>query len=678
MVLSPGIYQQVDDAARQPISRGGRNCWRIAHADRVAFLIDGADYFAAFAAAAERAQESIFIVGWDVDSRVCLGPDGMNGELPGELGGFLNALVSRRQRLRVYILGWDFAIIYALEREPFPSFNPRWRSHRRIHFSLDGMHPGGASHHQKIVVVDDAIAFVGGIDMAIRRWDTPEHCAHDPRRVDPRGQPYPPVHDVQMAVDGEAATALAALVRERWQRATGGRWRSRQRGRGDPWPPGLMPDLRDVEVAIARTQPAYNSYPEVREVEALHLDAIAAARRSIYIEAQYFTSTVIAEALRQRLLEPGGPEVILVLPRVASGWLEQTTMGVLRARLLKQLQGADRFGRLRVYYPVVPDLDHRSINVHSKVLVVDDALVRIGSSNLANRSMGLDTECDLTIEAAGKTRIARAIARFRDRLLGEHLGVPPEMVAGMAAAKASLIAAVEELRSGGRTLEPWRDEVPRWLDQVIPDGDLVDPARPLDAKRVLEHYIPEDERRFGGRRLMRSVIFLLILVGLAAAWRWTPLATWLDVDAVADWATALQSNPIAPLVVIGAHIVAGLVLVPVTFLITVSAMAFGPWLGITYWLFGCLGSAMLTFAIGRLPGHDTVRSIAGSRIDRLSRRLARHGLLGVLTVRVLPVAPFTIVNIVAGASHIRVRDFALGTLLGMLPGILPLTLFGVI
>jgi phospholipase D1/2 len=74
MVLSPGIYQPVDDAARQPILRRGRNCWRIAHAERVAFLIDGADYFAAFAAAAEWVQESIFIVGWDVDSRVCLVP----------------------------------------------------------------------------------------------------------------------------------------------------------------------------------------------------------------------------------------------------------------------------------------------------------------------------------------------------------------------------------------------------------------------------------------------------------------------------------------------------------------------------------------------------------------------------------------------------------------------------
>jgi phospholipase D1/2 len=286
------------------------------------------------------------------------------------------------------------------------------------------------------------------------------------------------------------------------------------------------------------------------------------------------------------------------------------------------------------------------------------------------------TECDLAIEATGKTRVARAIGRFRDRLLGEHLGVSPEIVAGMAAAKASLITAVEELRSAGRTREPWRDEVPKWLDQVIPNGDLVDPARPLDAERVLEHYIPEDERRFGRRTLIRSAIFLFILAGLAASWRWTPLANYLDVDVIADWATALQYHPIAPLAVIGGYTVAGLALVPVTFLMTVTAMAFGPWLGIIYWLFGCLGSAMLSFAIGRLLGHDTVLSIAGSRSDRLSRQVACHGLLGVLTVRVLPVAPFTIVNIVAGASHIKVRDFALGTLLGMLPGIFLLTLFG--
>ena len=321
--------------------------------------------------------------------------------LPGELGWFLNALVSHRQRLHVYILNWDFSVLFALEREPLPKLKFGLRSHRRVHFRLDGHHPIGASHHQKIVVVDDAVAFVGGMDLAIRRWDTPDHCVDDPRRVDPAGELYPPVHDIQMAVDGQAAAALGELARERWRHATGQRIGAVHEGKSDPWPRFLTPDFEHVAVAISRTQPTYNGNAEVREVEALYLDAIAAARRSIYMEAQYLTSTALGTALAKRLAESGGPEVVLILPRDGAGWLEQSTMSVLRARLLRQLRSADHFGRLRVYYPAVPGLGDGCINVHAKVLVVDDTLVRIGSSNLSNRSMGLDTECDLGIEAGG-------------------------------------------------------------------------------------------------------------------------------------------------------------------------------------------------------------------------------------------------------------------------------------
>ena len=308
---------------QQGILAEGRNCWRLARAARAAFLIDGAAYFAAFAAAAEQAQESIFIIGWDVDSRVRLVPADAGCTLPAELVHFLNALVSQRRRLHVYILNWDFAMVFALERERLPILKLGWRTHRRVHFCMDGKHPVGASHHQKIVVVDDAIAFVGGIDLAIRRWDTPEHRADDPRRMDPRGQLYPPVHDVQMAVDGEAAAALGELARWRWWRASGRHISTAHESEREPWPAALEPDLKNVSVAISRTQPAYNGTPEVHEAEVLHLDAIAAARRSIYIEAQYFTSTTIGCALAKRLAEPGGPEVILVLPAKARDGLSR-------------------------------------------------------------------------------------------------------------------------------------------------------------------------------------------------------------------------------------------------------------------------------------------------------------------------------------------------------------------
>jgi phospholipase D1/2 len=664
------------EMTQQRILTEGRNCWRITRAHRAAFLIDGAAYFAAFAAAAEQAQESIFIVGWDVDSRVRLLPDDGQSTLPAELGPFLKALVSQRRRLQVYILDWDFALVFALEREPLPMFKLDWRPRRRVHFRMDGRHPVGASHHQKIVVVDDAIAFVGGIDLAIRRWDTPEHRADDPRRTDPRGQPYPPTHDVQMAVDGEAAAALGELVRERWQRATGRRIGVVHQPGSDPWPRALVPDLEHVAVAISRTQPTYNGNPEIGEVEALHRDAIAAARRTIYIEAQYFTSTVIANALAQRLAEPGGPEVLLILPRDGAGWLERKTMTVLGARVLRRLWAADRFGRLRVYYPIVPKLGDGCLNVHSKILVVDDTLVRVGSSNLSNRSMGVDTECDLSIEAAGDARIEGAIARFRDRLLGEHIGVGPECVAERVATKPSLIAAVESLNGSERRLEPLDAEVPTWHDRLLPDGKLLDPERPIAPERFIEPYIPEDNRRLGGRRLMRSAIFLIVVVALAAAWRWTPLGSWLDVATLVEWARPLRDQPITPLLVIGAYAMGGLVVAPITLLIIATAMAFGPLLGFAYSLLGCLVSAALTYGIGSLMGRETVRRFAGRHVSRLSQRLARHGLTAILIVRILPVAPFTIVNIMAGASEVRFRDFILGTLLGMLPGLVLMTFFG--
>jgi phosphatidylserine/phosphatidylglycerophosphate/cardiolipin synthase-like enzyme/uncharacterized membrane protein YdjX (TVP38/TMEM64 family) len=642
----------------------------------VAFLIDSAAYFAAFAAAATQAQESIFIVGWDVDSRACLTPEGMWGGLPAELGAFLRVLVSRRRRLHVYILEWDFAVIFALEREASTTRKRRWQTHRRVHFRLDGAHPTGASHHQKIVVVDDAVAFVGGIDLSIRRWDTSEHRACDPRRGDPAGQLFPPVHDVQVAVDGEAAAALGCLVRERWRRAIGRRLRPPQMRRNDVWPSGLTPDLENVSVAIARTEPAFNGHPGVREVQALYLDAIAAAQHSIYLEAQYFTSAIIADALAARLREVNGPEIVLVLPRKASGWLEQKTMDVLRARLLQCLRTADRFGRLRIYCPVVPGLDGACINVHSKVLIVDDQLVRIGSSNLSNRSMGLDTECDLALAATGAARIEGAIAHIRNRLVGEHLGVSPLQVADALAAKSSLIAAVDGLRGAERRLEPLDMEVSSWHERLIPDSKIVDPECSIVPEELLEDYTSGDGRRLGGLRLLRDALPIIILVALAMAWRWTPLGDWLDVHTLMGWVASLQDQPLAPLVVIGGYVIGGLVLMPVTLLITATALAFGPLLGFTYSLLGCLVSATLTYGIGHFLGDDIIRRLASARLELLSRRIAQHGLMAILFVRVVPVAPFTVVNILAGASQIRLRDFVYGTSLGMLPGLVLMTVFG--
>src|SRR3546814_16742490 len=99
-------------------------------------------------------------------------------------------------------------MLYALEREPLPAIRLDWATPAQISVCLDDVLPIGAAHHQKVVVVDDALAFCGGLDLTIRRWDTSDHALHNPERKDPRGESYRPFHDVQMMVDGEAALAL--------------------------------------------------------------------------------------------------------------------------------------------------------------------------------------------------------------------------------------------------------------------------------------------------------------------------------------------------------------------------------------------------------------------------------------------------------------------------------------
>jgi len=393
------------------ILKPGQNCWRIERAPRAAVLVDGDAYFAAFREAAARARHSIIIAGWDVDSRTDLAPRGAHDGLPRPLGEFLDALVRRRPALHVHVLGWDFSMLYALEREFLPMYTFGWRTHGRLHYHLDDRHPPGGSHHQKIAVIDGVLAFVGGLDFAKGRWDTPGHEPDEPRRKTPEGVPYPPFHDIQLMVDGDAATAVAELVRERWEKATG-HAPAEHAAVEAAWPKEVRPDFEDVNVGIVRTVPEYKGDKAVTEVKQLYLDAIEAARASVYLENQYFTSSAVSGAIEARLRQQDAPEIVVVSRKSCDGWLEQETMEVLRARRLRHLRARDARKRFRAYYPDQPGLGEECIKLHSKLMIVDERLLRIGSANLNNRSMGLDTECDLVIEARNADH-ERAIGHAR-------------------------------------------------------------------------------------------------------------------------------------------------------------------------------------------------------------------------------------------------------------------------
>jgi uncharacterized membrane protein YdjX (TVP38/TMEM64 family) len=413
-----------------------------------------------------------------------------------------------------------------------------------------------------------------------------------------------------------------------------------------------------------------------RVVEALYLDSIAAARRLLYIENQFLTAGRLGEAMAKRLEEEDGPEIVVLLPLGTDGWLSQNVMDAMRERLLQRLRQADRYGRFKVYYVHAPDLAGKSLNLHAKVMTVDDELVRIGSSNLNNRSMGIDSECDLATEAAGDPRIRAAIVKLRYRLLSEHLHVGVEELARAVEDKGgSTIAAIEALRGPGRSLRPLRPEQspPPGLD--LTTTGIIDPERPIDPDQFLRDFMEEHEKP-SARRLIFAWVFLLVAItALAASWRWTPLNQWLNIDALYAEAERLADLPLMPILILAAYVIGTLVAVPLTVLVVVTLLTFGTWLGVFYAFIGSLLAALGTFAVGRALGRGAVRRLAGTRLNALSQRLAQRGLLAVVAVRVVPIAPFTVINMVAGASHIRFRDFLLGTTIGMVPGIIALALF---
>jgi phospholipase D1/2 len=667
----PTIAPLSSHAPYRPLLRPGRNCWRLARAGRYALLIDADAYFRAVRQAMLGARDCIMILSWDIDRRTVMVPGGAGDGYPEALGDFLHALLEERPQLRVYVLNWDFAMLYALERELLPAYRTSWRRQRRMAFHMDDRHPVGASHHQKIVVVDDKVGFVGGLDITKCRWDTPEHAGSNPLRVDADGKPYGPFHDVQAMVDGEVAAALGELARQRWKTATGKAAVVPGRGTHDPWPGDFAPDVTDVDVAISRTEPAFEGAPGVTEIRELYLDAIASARRHMFFENQYFTSDTLCNALAQRLSSPHAPEIVVVSPRNQSGWLEQATMGALRARIHQRLKAADSLGRYRMMCPEVPGMSDACLNVHSKVFAIDDDLFCVGSANMSNRSMAFDTECNLTLEAAAGEkgeRVRAAIARMRGRLLGEHLGTSPEAVTEAIHAGGSLLRAIGHLGTH-RRLAAIDPVVTPEMAMLAIDNAVFDPERPITPDELVAEFVPEEARQPVSRRLTGLAMLALLLGGLALAWRATPLGDAVNLASLVAAARTLEAMPFTPLIAVAAFALAGVLMVPVTLLIAVTGIVFGPVHGALYAIAGSTLSAALSYGLGWWAGRDAVRSLLGERINRLSKRIARRGILAVMVIRVLPVAPFVVINVVAGASHISLRDFLVGTVLGMTPGI---------
>jgi uncharacterized membrane protein YdjX (TVP38/TMEM64 family) len=416
----------------------------------------------------------------------------------------------------------------------------------------------------------------------------------------------------------------------------------------------------------------------VRECEALFIDSIASAKRSIWVENQYFTNLVVAKALAARLREPDGPEIVIVGPKSCSGWLEEQTMGALRQQVLLELTRADLHGRLRLSYAVTSRVHDVCTFIHSKIMVIDDEMLRIGSANLSSRSMGMDTECDLTVVAHGDARVREKITHVRNRLMAEHLGTDAEGVARAIERAGSLRGAVDSFAGNDRALEPievCEDEEPKEMSEVVKLA--ADPDEPMVVTRAIDRLLPEIDTSNEYRRV--AVLALpLALLGAAyiALVRAGEISDWFSGAGPRAFLEAAPGMPDLMVWALALSVVGGLMLVPLEVLVLGAIVLFGPLVGGPLAFVAALIASAIGYFAGKALGGKRVIPLIGVRAYRVGRELPGRSSVSVAVLRLVSAFSSASIHLLCGATRVPLRSYALGTIAALVPIIVVLSLLG--
>ena len=477
-----------------------RNCWAVTRAEQAGLLVDASDYYRAFYEAALGARRYILMSGWQFDSKVELlrAEDTAIAEAaaaPTALLPFLNYLCESRPELEIDILAWDFHVVLAFEREWMQRILFHWKTHERLRFHFDSCHPSGGCHHQKFVVIDGHTAFLGGIDLCEDRWDDRRHLGDNPLRIS-RKRPQKPYHDVQAYIAGARAVGqLTDLFCQRW-RCAGAEPLTLPAASDSTTAPveetkGALA-LPPGELAFSRTDPEDEKLGAVRHVAELFGDAIDAAQRLIYVETQYFSSREMRARLERRMRARDRPklQIVVVVNSRADAIKELVAVGLRQTENLFRLRRvAEETGHALGFYFTLsdppaanPEAKADLTYIHTKLVLIDDRILSIGSANFTNRSMGLDTELQVTWDAGRHESPAELMTRIRavrTSLIAEHTGVRQEEAFAEVEGLVNRLDAIAERADSRLRAHPWptADEA-KALELVDPQELPFDPAAP--------------------------------------------------------------------------------------------------------------------------------------------------------------------------------------------------------
>jgi uncharacterized membrane protein YdjX (TVP38/TMEM64 family) len=260
-------------------------------------------------------------------------------------------------------------------------------------------------------------------------------------------------------------------------------------------------------------------------------------------------------------------------------------------------------------------------------------------------------------------------------LLAEHLGVQPQAFHEELRKSGSLHAAISALRCEKRTLLEL-ENTKEWPEAIINIASVADPGEPIALDFLSDDRIASSEDAPAKPAWGKIALFALGVGVLTAIWRFTPLASVVTPENTIAWAKEFGSQWWAPLAIILAYTPACFVMFPRPLITLAGVIAFGPWLGFAYAIIGVTLSSVVTYYVGRRMRRDSVRRLAGPGLDRMVEVLRKHGLLAMTLLRLVPIAPFVVEGIVAGAVRLKLWHLVAGTAIGMLPGTLAATIFG--
>ncbi|WP_319560146.1 VTT domain-containing protein [Marispirochaeta sp.] len=645
----------------------------ISTASRLSFFTSSGAYYSALADILPRARRRILIVGWSFDDRIHLLRNKDTGPTGPELGDLLISAAEKNTSLQITLCIWKPPSLFAADQHITNKFRKRLRRVPNITLCQYPAESAFASRHEKYVVVDDVLAFLGGIDLTRERWDSPDHPAQSAGRVNPDSEPYGPYHDTHAVLSGPVVGDILSMAEAEFPLDL-----PSVQTAEDLWPNDVSAEVENARVMISLTRASPDAeVADVHQIKQVYCDMVADAKNCIFIENQYFSSDVITDLIVEGLRSKDGPEVIIFMSRELPDMLGRMTMGVNASMHIAKLKENDLYGRLGFFNLVSSDNTNVGVKVHSKLLITDSRYLSLGSANINQRSFSFDDEVNIIIDAA-ETGEPQCVGNLEERILGQHCGLSVEEWRTLVAHHdGSRLKALREHSTSRDGLEEGKDflppdSVPR---EILNYFDMEGAPQPEEAL----HTMTKDQPR-GFIYRTRKIWGLLLLSAAVLGAVFFFARTDIDIRQVLGAITQLnETRPvIAALLTIASFWFAMLVFVSITIPIVSFAALHGPWFGILYSSLGVFSGAAIFYGLGLLLHNSSwfERYKAVRRVKKQFEKIRPYGFWAVAISRMIPSGPFLVVNLVTGMLGFKPSQFSAGSLIGLMPGIVVFTLFG--